>query len=318
MVIDTKVRAGVLVAAAVAVTAAGCGSGHARPPARTTVADGAATTSADLRARASADADALLGTFRPPPGAKPSRGAPPGTPGELARPMVVPNTPDLVTRTRWWTVSGPPASVMAWATAHPPRGATSAGTSENQSGATVTELMTMFLAPSGPSGLTARRLLVQAAPLAGGTAIRVDAQDTWVPPKPASEAIPPAAVLTIRAVSPKPRSGRPAASGSPLPTAPPVMTGGDRAVIAQAAKFVGTLPVAGNGVVHCPADMGGSLDLRFASRGGTTLATVRASASGCGFVAVTVGGSAKPGLRGGPDLIRRLGALLHVRWPGMS
>ncbi|MGH3374582.1 MAG: hypothetical protein ACRDP6_07575, partial [Actinoallomurus sp.] len=251
--------------------------------------------------------------------ATPSRGEPAGAPGDLDQPAFVPNTPDLVTRTRWWTVSGPPASVMAWATAHPPRGTTSAGTSENQSGATVTELTAMFLAPSGPPGLTARRLLVQAAPLAGGgTAIRVDAQDTWVPPKPPSEAIPPAALLTIRAVPPKPPYGRPTASGSPLPTAPPVMTVSDRAVIAQAAKFVGALPVAGNGVMHCPADLGGSLDLRFASMGGATLATVRASASGCGFVAVRVGGAAKPGLRGGPDLIRRLGALLHVRWPGMS
>ncbi|MGH3378835.1 MAG: hypothetical protein ACRDP6_29315, partial [Actinoallomurus sp.] len=69
MVIDTKVRTGALVAAAVAVTVAGCGSEHARPPARTTVVGGPATTSAGLRVRASADADALLDAFRPPPGA---------------------------------------------------------------------------------------------------------------------------------------------------------------------------------------------------------------------------------------------------------
>lgn len=323
MTINTRIRAGGCVAAVVAIAVSGCGSAHVHPggPARTSPASSPTATSAgDPERRASADAAALLDAFRPPPGAKPSGGKPPGAPRDLDNPMFVPNTPELVTKTRWWTVPDPPASVMSWASAHPPQGTTSAGgTSESRNGGTVSELTAMFLAPSMPAVLASRRLLVQAGPMSGGgTALRVDAQDTWLPVKPPSEAIPPASVLTIRATPPRPPSGGPTPSGPPLPTAPAVMTISDRAVIAQVAKLVGTLPVAGNGVVHCPMDTGRRLDLRFASMGGTTVATVRAASSGCGFVSVTVGGKAKPGLRGGPDLIRRLGDLLHVRWPGMN
>jgi hypothetical protein len=238
--------------------------------------------------------------------------------------MTTVNTPDLVTKTRWWTISGVPDSVMSWESVHPPKDMTSGGSGSETTGLwQSSELMVTFEAPPIPAVLPSRQLLVQAAGMAGGrTVIRVDAQDTWLPAKPAAEAIPPAAVLTIRAGypsrSPMPRPVSPGSHTRPAATAPAVMSITDRAVITRAANLVAALPVTGPGVRHCPAAFGGSLNLTFASPNGAALAKVAASASGCGSVSVVVHGASQPGLSGGPELIGQLGSLLHVRWPGLS
>jgi hypothetical protein len=52
--------------------------------------------------------------------------------------------------------------------------------------------------PEVPGVLLQRTLLISVASASGQTVIRVDAQVTWLPAKPASERIPPAAtVVTI-------------------------------------------------------------------------------------------------------------------------
>jgi len=307
-VVATRVKVGLLAIAA--VTAGGCGSAHVRPrsPART---QGEARAEGPAR-RAAADAAALLGSFRPPPGARSEPSEPTGAPSELDRPMMVPNTPQLVIRTRWWTVPEAPNTVVAWAAAHPPKGMSSVGGGSESGGAT-SEFMTSFLAPSVPDVLPSRRLMVQAAAAPGGrTALRVDALDTWSPARSASDAIPPATRLTVRATAPRRRPG------SPGPTTPAAITVTDPKVIAQVADLVAARPLVGGGVLHCPADTGGQLDLTFASATDPRLATVRVDASGCGFVSLVVHGARRPGRRGGPELIERLGTLLHAHWPGIG
>jgi hypothetical protein len=290
---------------ALVMAAGGCGTAHA--PARSAPTATPATPVTDPSARAVAGATALLAAFRPPAGARPSDGMPAGASKDLDQPMFVPNTPDLVTRTRWWTVAGPPEQVMSWVNAHPPAGVTSAGgLSQMRHGATVTELTAMFLPAA--SGAGQGRMLVEGGPMPGGrTALRVDVQVTWTPPRPTSGVIPPASVLTVRTVAR--RTARPGAD-----VAPPVRTVSDRALIAEVTRFIEALPTAARGVVHCPMDTGDGADLTFASMGGTPLAKVHAAASGCRHVTFT-GGVHEPARTGGPDLLTKLSTLLHVRWP---
>lgn len=275
------------------------------------------STSAPER-RAATDVARSLDAFRSPPGSAHSGSRPAGTPKELDEPMTRPNTPNLVTRTGWWTTSGTPDSVISWESAHPPEGMRANGTSTLTSGQRTDELTLTLAASPIPAVLPSRNLLVQAARLTNGrTVIRVDAQDTWLAAKSAAETIPPAAVLTIRPITsphfrppPAPTPTAPAA-----PVAPKVMTITDPAVIARVAQLIDALPRADPGVRHCPAAFSTSLDLTFeATPHGPVAAKVNAAASGCREVSVTVHGTARPTLDGS-DLIDRLQSLLHVRWP---
>ena len=47
-------------------------------------------------------------------------------------------------------------------------------------------------------------------------------------------------------------------------------------------------------------------------------ATVKAAASGCRGVSVTVHGTEQPALDGSSEFVRQLAALLHVHWPGIA
>lgn len=127
-----------------------------------------------------------------------------------------------------------------------------------------------------------RTLLVSVASAAGGTAIRVDAQVTWLPPKPAGERVPAGArVLTVEY----------------LPGSGPVEEITDPAVIRRIAAVVDSLPLAAAGQVGCPIDFGRRVRLTFrAARGARPLAVVTAQLGGCGIVTMTVGGRAYPAL----------------------
>lgn len=304
MTTNSRLRVTGLVVAIGALSLSGCGSTPRTP-------------SSDPAQRASADATALLGSFRPPPGATRASGEPSAAPSLLDQPSTTPNTPDLVTKTRWWTTSAAPDSVVSWESTHLPKGMTSGGSGSTYdgSGQPPSELTVTFSAPPAPSVLPSRQLLVQAASTTDGrTVIRVDAQVTWLPARPASEAIPPAAVLTIR--TDRPHDRPPALRVAHA--APATMTVTDRTLITQAANLIAALPVLEPGVRNCPADTGGSLSLTFASLDGAALAIVTASASGCGTVSVMVRGASQPELSGGPELIERLGSLLHVHWPELG
>ena len=91
---------------------------------------------------------------------------------------------------------------------------------------------TFSLAPI-PGVLNARDLVVEVAGAGHGqTAIRVDAQVSWQPPRPAAERVPSARVVTItQPPSPDPHAGR--------PPAPVTIT--DLAVVRRLAALVDSL-----------------------------------------------------------------------------
>jgi hypothetical protein len=179
---------------------------------------------------------------------------------------------------------------------------------------------------------------VTVAPVGTGrTVIRADAEDTWLPAKPASERIPAAGELTVQAVygrhsvrgpvaTPAVRApgtivhGGPMDLAAPPPSAGPlVKTVTDGATIGRIAGLVQALQVTGPDLRPCPMDTGSGLRLTFRSGvNGPVVAQVVANATGCGGVSVAVHGKAQPNLDGGPGLIRQVESVLNLNWPGLA
>jgi hypothetical protein len=300
---------GLATAAAVATTAmAACGT------------TGVVASTASPKARAQADVAALFNRLHVPPGAT-SGNRPDGTPSALASPPQLPNTPNLVTATRWWTTSQSPAAALGWVNAHPPTGTTQQSPMQTTGPHGVEERTTSFTLPAIPGVVGTRELLVSTASLPGGrTVIRVDAEDIWLTPRPAAERIPAAKYLIVTAKSPRyARPPRILPGMGVDPTASPsagparlVVT--DQATIGKIAEAVDGLPTMLPGTYSCPADTGGGITLTFeSSASGPVVATVDAAATGCATVTVTTHGKKQPTLQGG-GLIGHVESLLHVQW----
>jgi hypothetical protein len=304
--------------ACAAVVLSGCGSQPSGPqpsgpqPGGARTGTGTAsprsTGPASPRQRAVADAALIMASFPRPPGAVRT-----GPIASLAQSDARPVTPDLASVTRWWRVPGRPQEVLAWIRAHLPPGFTPAGTGVGtRSGS---EWWTrVFALPAVPDVLTQRELVVLAVRSGSQSAIRVDAQVVWLPARPVTERVPPAArVLTVTPVfgfNPAPRARR-------LDRA---FTVTDPATVARIAAVVNGLTRFPGGAFSCPAESGGQMRLTFFTRrGGPVVARLTAEYGGCGVVSVRIDGRDMPGLseypRSGPPLQQQVLAIAGVSWP---
>ena len=139
-----------------------------------------------------------------------------------------------------------------------------------------------------PGVLNARDLVVEVTGAGNGqTAIRVDAQVSWQPPRPAFERVPSAArVVTISQLpSLDPHARR--------PPAPVTITG--LAVVRRLAALVDSLQLSTIGpAAPCPAPLGGGIQLTFRARaGGPPLAVAKGPAA-CGTVQLASAASRSP------------------------
>ena len=172
---------------------------------------------------------------------------------------------------RWWTTfsfwraPGQPQAVLAWEQAHLPR----RFTPEDADFGPPSWDRTFSLSPI-PGVLNARDLVVEVAGAGNGqTAIRVDAQVSWQPPRPAAERVPSAArVVTITQLpSLDPHASR--------PPAPVTITG--LAVVRRLAALVDSLQLSTIGpAASCPPPPGGGIQLTFLARVGRPAARGRA------------------------------------------
>jgi hypothetical protein len=294
--------------ACAAVVLSGCGSQPAgpRPGAiRTSTARPASTIRpVSPRQRAAADAARIMASFPRPPEAVRT-----GLIASLTHPGTWPATPDLASVTRWWRVPGRPRAVLAWIRGHLPSGFTPDATGTGPGSWT-----DVFALPAVPGVLTQRQLVVLATAYRGQTAIRVDAQVTWLPARPAAERVPPdATVITVTPVfglNPNPRARR-------LDHA---FTVTDPAKVARIVAVVNGLTRFPDGAYSCPADFGGLMRLTFsARRNGPVLARLTAEYGGCGSVSVRIGGRDMPALSeyppSGPLLQQQVLAIAGVSWP---
>jgi hypothetical protein len=226
-------------------------------------------------------------------------------------------SPDVVLRTQWWRADGKPAAVLAWvqraAQAWKDGSAEFTLSGSGSSGGPAADSMQFdqFTLPAVPGVLPNRWVLVSVADDgADHTAIRVDAEVGWLPPKPAAERIPAAAeAVTIT----------PVAGLRPLPADDRPVTVTDPAKVARIAAVIDGLPLFPPGEFSCPADFGRAMRLTFrATLAGPVLAEVTGQTGGCGAVQVDIEGKPMPQLWQSDQMQQHVMAIAGIRWPGFT
>jgi hypothetical protein len=299
------------------VALAACGSEHAgQSQSAPTTRASAAESPAE---RAAADAVSMLAAFRPPAGATRT--------GPLTVPVLAqvdqPIPSDVVTRTRWYRAPGQPLAVLGWVTEHCPSGLTLAGSGGRgwipvrcgsarqlpQPRLPGIRPVTLFppVWDDMFSGAAGELEVSVAADGPGEVAIRLDAQATWLPARPAAERVPAAArVVTITHVP----GSEPQSAGD----APATMT--NPAMVARIAAIVDALPLFPPGIASCPLSDGSGMRLTFrATPSGPALAVVTAQTDGCESVAVTIGGKSMPTLAHSASLQQQVVTVAGLHWP---
>jgi hypothetical protein len=243
----------------------------------------------------------MLKSFAVPPGGRQVQSPPLVNAGVLKYPNQVPGDPDLVDRAAWFTAPGAPANVLAWEKQHIPHEFTLTGNSTiSPPPLTEPAITDMYSLPPVDDVLDSRQLLVEAVRDGGNTAIRIDAQVTWLPARTASDQVPAKAEVVTITMNPDPNRGR-----EKLPR-PATIT--DQAKVRKLATLINSLPVYTPGLRGClPDQTGASLTLTFrASPQGPPLAAATSQLSSCQDITLTIGGRPQSDLRGaiGPKILQ--------------
>jgi hypothetical protein len=308
--------AGLALTAAAVVALSGCGTasgpGPTDPVSVRTGSTGVPLTSAKAPApatpspgqRAVADATAILASFAVPKGARKLPAAPAVEDGALKTAGQAPETPDLVDKAEWFIAPGTPQSVLAWEAGHLPRRFSSSGIGTG-SGPGFKVWSQSFSLPDIPAVLDSRGLLVTVVQDGDETALRVDAQVTWQPARPATERVPAAA----HAVTVSMDIGM--NQGGKQPPKPVTIT--DPARVRALTALINGLALFPPGMFNCPADFGADLTLTFrAGPRAPGLAVATVDLAGCDGVDLTIGGKSQPALAGpgtdtGPQILKTAG-----------
>jgi hypothetical protein len=279
--------AGTLLAAALAL--AGCAVAHspatAASRAAATTAHPAAATALPPRQRAEADAAAILAAFVVPPGARKLPGPPTGQASQMKNITGSSESPNWIDKTGFWQVKGDPRQVLAWTASHVGRSHTPLGLITNLpvSGRPETVWERDYVLPPVPAVEDTRELTVETADAGNGqTAIRVDAQVTWLPPRQASQMVPAAATAIEMSEIPDPNlNGKPP---RPVSITSP-------AAVRRITAMVNSLAVFPPGPREClgRGDVMALVLTFLAAPRGRVLATAHVSTEGCEEVLFAVG-----------------------------
>lgn len=271
-------------------------------------AAGAGGRASANRSAAAADVRALLALERLPAGAVRLAGAPAGA-GAIDDTQPGQSTPDLVDAHSWWRVPGTLESVIAEVKAHHPQGssfATSGSDSTPLGQSTSSSTFVMFAFPARAGVLDSRTLVVKGTAIAAGmTAVRVDAEDVWEMPRPASERIP-AGVHEVDVTR--------GASGKP-PTVSVSIT--DARKVRAIVNLLDSLPIVQPGEIACPfiPTNGPRVSLTFrASAHGAALAQASQLALAfqgpCNPVSLRIDGRSQTPLLAGSGFLAAVGKLV--------
>jgi hypothetical protein len=281
-----------LLLAACAVMVAGCATAH-------TTSGPVTAASPGSRERAVTDAAAILRAFAVPPGARRL----PQAPSALKVPITTVVSTTLVDDVSFWWAPGQPQAVLAWEQAHLPRRFTPG---DADFGPPSWDRM-FSLAPV-PGVLIARDLVVEVTGAGDGqTAIRVDAQVSWQPPRPGRERVPSAArVVTITQLP----SLNPHAKRPPAPVTITVL-----AVVRRLAALVDSLQLSTIGPdASCPALGLGGIRLTFRAKASSPPLAVAQGPAPCGTVQFSADGKRQPALQLTDSFIPQILKLAGLRW----
>jgi hypothetical protein len=266
-------------------------------------------TSASNRRAAVRDAKRLLAVAQLPPGAVPLFVEPPGDDGLLVNPPPEP-TGQIVDRHGWWRVSATFDSVIAFLGAHPPPGSESAGGSAIGGHGVPSNQMMLYWFRAISGVVSMRVLTFHAVALrGGGTGVRIDAQETWILPRPVSEKVP-SGVGEISVTSARPGS-------APILSRTVSRPGKVRRII----SLIDHLQIVQPWVYSCPALLAGQPVVTFdfrAATGGRVLAQAsvtdyRFESGPCNAVSFSIAGHRMKPLIGG-DFLSQVQRLLGVRF----
>ncbi len=134
-----------------------------------------------------------------------------------------------------------------------------------------------------PPGVDSASLLISVAPVTGGkTALRVDAQVTWRPAKPPGTTVPPQDHVAVVSIV----ESNPNNPGLPAPRSVLVTT---RATVSRLVRAVDNLPAPLPGAISCPAELGTSYVIAFATSASAP-PDISYRVGSCNFVAVSRNG----------------------------
>ena len=288
MTLTASRLAGTLIAAALAL--AGCAVAHSPATAASHAAQAttppSAATSLPPRQQAEVDAAAILAAFVVPPGARKLPGPPTGQARQMKDITGASGSPNWIDQAGFWQVAGDPQQVLAWTASHVGRSHTSSGliTYLPVPDRPETVWENDYVLPPVPAVEDTRELTVEVANAGHGqTAIRVDAQVTWLPARPASEVVPAAATAVTLSLLPNPNLNQ-------KPPRPVTITRPQ--AVRHIIAMVNSLPVFPPGPRECgPGESAVSaLVLTFlAAPQGRVLATAYVSTEGCEPVFFAVG-----------------------------
>ena len=184
--------------AAMSSLAATAAVGHASTPSNIAV-----PTSASNKRASARDAERLLGLAMLPPGGTRLSAEPRGDDRLLVMPPREPRA-QLIDRYDWWRGPATFKSVVAFLRSHPPAGTDPAGFGHGSGPGVPANQMLSYSFPAIAGVISARALTFYSVALrGGGTGIRVDAQETWIVSRPASEKVP-ARVHEVEVMSARP------------------------------------------------------------------------------------------------------------------
>jgi hypothetical protein len=256
------------------------------------------------RQQAEAAAAALLAQFVPPPGARRLAGPPnlPDSWEQHPQSSLVSNS--MVDEAAFWEAPGDPHSLLSWEQARLAGKRFALGDADFGPPSWDRE----FDLPA-EGVLINRELIVEVVGAGNGqTAIRLDADIAWQPPRPPGDLVPNAArVVTISELA----GGNPQAKRPPAP-----VTITDPTVVGRLAALIDSLPVSplNNEAVSCPAAFGRSLQLAFRTRTGGPVVALVQTDQPCGMVDFTVTGHQLPGLKNSTNVDRQILAIASLPW----
>jgi hypothetical protein len=229
------------------------------------------------RQRATALTQRLSGVAVLPPGARRTETP---LPQILRGPWQVLAGGNVVTTKRAWLVPGSPGSVMAFLTAHIPRGLRGGGRGSVSSPTERVDYVVDELSRLPPN-IFAAGIEIGAEPRGTGSLVNVVAGAQWTPVRPAAELVAARDAVSIRALHPYP-AHRP-------PIRRVVVTGASARAITRAFNALRVEPV---GVVHgCPAITARSVSYQIEfARSARAEGDVVADYGPCGDIGVTVRG----------------------------
>jgi hypothetical protein len=234
--------------------------------------------------------------FAVPPGGRRLARAPDAGHGVLEQSLPPTGNPDEVGRAEFWQVPGSPQAALAWEKRQAPPALTYTGSGSGSLRGTTTEWEDDYSLPAVPARpsvngqISSRTMSLFAVDAGNGRAdIEVEVSVEWIPPRPASEAVPQAARAVTIAAVPDMNLGV---------TPPASVTVTDPAQVRRIAAVIDALPLSPPGVFSCPFDAGAKVVLTFRAqgRGDAPLAVAVEGLEGCEWTYLTIGGRQQPNL----------------------